>query len=118
VTPDEPENRSFPQRVYDAVRGVPEGAVTTYGDVAAALGNPRLARQVGWALSRLPEGSDVPWHRVINSKGTISFRGDLGRGAEQVQRLSSEGVDFDASGRCQLQALRWWYPELGGPTGA
>ncbi len=118
MTRDEPENPTFPQRVYQAVLDVPEGAVTTYGDVAAVLGNPRLARQVGWALARLPDGTEVPWHRVINSKGSISFRGDMGRGAEQLQRLSSEGVEFDASGRCQLETLRWWYPELGGPSGA
>ena len=105
---------SFPQRVYAVVRTVPSGAVTTYGDVAAALGNPRLARQVGWALSALPEDSDVPWQRAINSKGMISFRGQFGRAGEQLRRLENEGVSFDEAERCDLDSLRWWYPDLRG----
>ena len=103
---------SFRQRVYAVVRTVPSGALTTYGDVAAALGNPRLARQVGWALSALPSDTDVPWQRVINAKGSISFRGQFGRAEEQRIRLASEGVDFDESGRCDLENHRWWFPDL------
>jgi methylated-DNA-protein-cysteine methyltransferase related protein len=101
---------SFPERVYAAVRTVPEGRLTTYGDVAAVVGNPRMARQVGWALSRLPEGTDVPWQRVINRHGTVSFRGELGRAQEQRSLLEAEGVDFDEQDRCDLNELRWYYP--------
>jgi len=96
----------FHERVYAVVRRVPSGAVTTYGDVAAALGSPRVARHVGWALAALPEGSDVPWHRVINAKGQISYRGDTGRGALQQALLEHEGVVFDARGRVPLAKLR------------
>ena len=103
---------SFTQRVYEVVKTVPPGAITTYGDVAAALGNPRLARQVGWALSALPSDTDVPWQRVINSKGAISFRGECGRAEEQRRLLGSEGVEFNEHGRCELEVHRWWYPDL------
>ncbi len=104
--------QSFPRRVWAVVRTVPEGAVTTYGDVATVLGNPRLARQVGWALSALPEDSDVPWQRVINAQGAISFRGEFDRGEEQRQRLIAEGVRFGEDGRCDLRTYRWDYPDL------
>jgi len=109
---DSTRQASFPQRVYAVVRTVPPGAVTTYGDVAAALGNPRLARQVGWALSALPPDTDVPWQRVINSKGTISFRGEFGRAEEQRSRLASEGVEANEFGRYDLEDHRWWFPDL------
>lgn len=109
---DQHQRASFHQRVYAVVRTVPPGAITTYGDVAAALGNPRLARQVGWALSALPNDTEVPWQRVINSKGTISFRGQFGRAEEQRSRLLDEGVSFASDGSCDLANLRWWYPDL------
>lgn len=99
----------FHARVYEVVRGVPAGWVTTYGDVATVLGSPRVARHVGWALAALPDGHDVPWHRVINAKGMISHRGDVHRGAEQRRLLEAEGITFDAAGRVDLRQLRWRY---------
>jgi alkylated DNA nucleotide flippase Atl1 len=95
----------FHGRVYALVAQVPPGRVTTYGDVAAALGTPRVARQVGWALAACRDDA-VPWHRVINAKGTISFRGDTPRAVLQRARLEDEGVGFDAEGRVALAALR------------
>ncbi len=96
----------FHARVYERVRLVPAGRVTTYGDVAAALGSPRVARHVGWALAALRD-EDVPWHRVINARGTISFKGDTARGELQRSRLEAEGVSFDERGRVALKQLRW-----------
>jgi O-6-methylguanine DNA methyltransferase len=64
----------FFERVYRLVRLVPPGKVTSYGAIARMLGQPHAARTVGWALHSLPEGSDVPWHRVINSQGRVSTR--------------------------------------------
>ncbi len=105
------ENRicgpGFNDRVYEVVRRVPAGRVTTYGDVASVLGSPRVARQVGWALSSLPAGTDVPWQRVINAKGMVSGRGEIDRAEVQEALLRGEGVDFDARGRCDLRSLRW-----------
>ena len=100
----------FHARVWERVREVPPGTVTTYGDVASSLGSPRVARQVGWALAALlqsPDGDDVPWHRVINAKGTISFRGDVHRGDQQRRRLEAEGITFDSEGRVNLRAHRY-----------
>ena len=84
----------FREQVYFVVQQVPAGYVTTYGDVASMLGSPRVARQVGFALSALPfHRGDVPWHRVINAKGSISFRGDDLRGERQKNLLLAEGVE-------------------------
>lgn len=96
----------FHGRVYAVVRQVPAGAVTTYGDVATLLGSPRVARHVGFALAALND-PDVPWHRVINSRGRISFRGDSVRGELQRRLLEAEGIAFDEGGRVDLKALRW-----------
>jgi methylated-DNA-protein-cysteine methyltransferase-like protein len=99
----------FHEKVYAVVRRVPKGAVTTYGDVGGALGSPNVARQVGYALAALPHNRhDVPWHRVINARGRISFRGDDERGAEQTRRLRAEGVDIDDEGRVAgFKSVRW-----------
>lgn len=87
---------SFPQRVWQIVASIPEGYVTTYGDVALLAGSPRAARQVGGVLKRLPEGSTLPWHRVVNRHGDISLTGpDLQR---QRQALLAEGVGSPAAG--------------------
>lgn len=97
----------FRDRVAEAVRRIPAGRVATYGDVAAVLGSPRVARHVGWALSALPAGTDVPWHRVVNARGRISGRGDLLRVEEQAHRLREEGIDVDDEGRLALRSHRW-----------
>jgi methylated-DNA-protein-cysteine methyltransferase-like protein len=100
----------FNKRVYDAVRRIPAGRVSTYGDVATVLGSPRVARQVGFALAALQD-PDVPWHRVINAQGRISHRGDVARAEEQKRRLEAEGQVFDADGRLDLDGVRWDWPD-------
>ncbi|MCE0825177.1 putative methylated-DNA-[protein]-cysteine methyltransferase [Buttiauxella ferragutiae ATCC 51602] len=100
-------NDSFPQRVYQIIAAIPEGCVTTYGDVARLAGSPRAARQVGGVLKRLPEGSKLPWHRVVNRHGTISLTGpDLQR---QRQALLSEGIMVSGDGKIEMERYRWNY---------
>ncbi len=101
-----PENRRY-RRFYDVVESIPEGRVATYGQVALLAGDTGRARLVGRALSSLEEESDVPWHRVINSRGEISRRG-LGD-SEHLQRilLESEGVVFSEGGRVSLRRYQW-----------
>lgn len=98
----------FFERVYGVVRRVPRGRVTSYGDVARMLENPRAARTVGWALHSLPEGSDVPWWRVISSQGRIS----LPERAAALQRrlLEAEGVEFDQRGCVDWERFGWEGP--------
>ncbi len=106
----------FHEDVYAVVRLVPPGFVTTYGDVGTMLGSARIARQVGWALSSLPPTlTDVPWHRVINARGTVSFRGDLVRATHQETLLKTEGIVLDEEGRLDLEAHRFRYPGIAVP---
>jgi methylated-DNA-protein-cysteine methyltransferase related protein len=95
-------------RIYQVVRQVPPGRVTTYGDVAALAGFPGQARLVGYALHALPDHSAVPWHRVVNAGGGISV-GRAHPGGELVQRqlLEAEGVEFRGNGRLDLPRYRW-----------
>jgi methylated-DNA-protein-cysteine methyltransferase-like protein len=98
---------SFFEDVYRVVSMIPPGRVVTYGQIAAYLGNPRAARTVGWALSSLPEGRDVPWHRVINSQGLVSGPARGRRVNEQRALLAEEGVAFDEAGRVDLGRYGW-----------
>ena len=86
---------SFFEQVYELVRGIPEGRVLTYGQVAGLLGVPRGARAVGWALHGLTSKREhrVPWHRVVAAGGCISLPAGAG-GRRQRERLRAEGVGF------------------------
>ncbi len=90
----------FHERVFTIVSQVPSGAVTTYGEVARALGSVKVARQVGYALAAIPEGRrDVPWYRVVNALGRVHRPADDPGGREQRRRLRREGIEVDESGR-------------------
>jgi methylated-DNA-protein-cysteine methyltransferase-like protein len=97
----------FFEEIYALVAEIPEGKVASYGQIAALLGSPGAARTVGWALHSLPRGRDIPWHRVINAEGKISYNS---RGVEtNLQRtlLESEGIKFDVGGKVNMQYFRW-----------
>lgn len=88
--------------VLQVVAAIPRGKVATYGQVAAMAGMPQQSRMVGRILSQLPNGSKIPWQRVINSQGRIT-NPNPGR---QAERLASEGVSL-VSGRVDLKHYRW-----------
>lgn len=93
--------------IWSVVCRIPRGRVATYGQIAELAGLEGHARQVGYALHNLPEKSDVPWHRVINSRGEISARSGGDSHELQVFLLSAEGVSFDARGRVDLSRFQW-----------
>jgi len=95
------------ERIWQIVRLIPEGSVATYGQIAELAGLPGQARQVGYALHSLPEGSEVPWQRVINAKGRISPRAEPGWEAFQRILLLEEEVVFGADGRIDLERFGW-----------
>ena len=99
----------FHERVYEVVAAVPRGSVASYGDIAGALGSRSVARHVGTALAALPaHRTDVPWHRIINSRGRISFRSDGARSIEQIAGLAAEDVEVDGNGTVvEFAAKRW-----------
>ena len=93
--------------VYRAVRKIPMGRVSTYGEIAARSGMPRAARQVGWALNALEDGDDVPWHRVINAHGQVSERGERVFGDLHSALLEAEGIEIGVHGRIDLDRYGW-----------
>ena len=101
--------RELEERIYQVTRQIPAGQVATYGQVALVAG-VNSARLVGRAMATLPTGSDVPWHRVINSQGKISIRRHGGPDPVQKRRLRAEGVRLDRQGRVDLPAVAWFGP--------
>lgn len=90
----------FTSRVIETIKGIPAGKVMTYGQIAEVSGNPRSARQVSRILHSMSRNYNLPWHRVINSKGYISLTGE---GYElQKKLLEEEGVRFMINGRIDL----------------
>src|SRR5262245_8260676 len=85
--------------VWKWVRRVPRGRVVTYGQLSILIGQRLSPVGVGWAMAAAPK--DVPWQRVVNSRGGISTRG------RQRALLEREGVRFDADGRIPLDDYQW-----------
>lgn len=82
----------FFEQVYDAVQKIPRGKIATYGQIAALISTGRAARAVGWALRALPEGSTVPWQRVVGRGGMITIVNIHAPKELQVDLLRREGV--------------------------
>lgn len=110
-----PNPQAFNARVWDIVRQIPPGRVTSYGQIAAMIPPPPgmdpksydafAARWVGGAMAACPQ--DVPWQRVINSQGKLSLRAGLDL---QRQLLESEGIEFDERGRVDFKKFGWQGP--------
>ena len=113
-----PDPAVFNATVWEIVRQIPEGQVSTYGQIAAMIPAPEGtappdysafgARWVGGAMARCPD--NVPWQRVINSQGKISARRGSGP-ARQRELLEEEGVKFDERERVDLSLYGWNGPE-------
>ncbi len=99
-------NGSLHERIWGAVRRIPAGRVATYGQIARLLGLGRSARLVGYALHSLPPGMPVPWHRVINARGSISFPPGSPLFSRQRELLAREGIPL-AQGRVDLSRFGW-----------
>lgn len=95
--------------VYDIVRLIPRGRVSTYGAISdfLALGS---ARMVGWALFRGVLGDDVPAHRVVNSKGELSGRNHFLTPTTMAERLQEEGVSVSGD-KVQGFETFFWHPK-------
>jgi methylated-DNA-protein-cysteine methyltransferase-like protein len=94
------------KRILDTVRQIPRGQVATYGWIAERAGFPRHARLVGHTLRHSPTSARLPWHRVINAQGRISFPRGSDAHAEQRRRLEREGIVF-VGGRVNLRRYGW-----------
>ena len=98
-------------RIYDIVRQIPPGRVSTYGQIALLSGNPRFSAVVGYALNGCPADSDVPTHRVVNRFGGMADAFlPLGKETHRML-LEMEGVEFTPDGFVDLDRFMWWGPE-------
>jgi methylated-DNA-protein-cysteine methyltransferase-like protein len=106
--PAPPQGDAAAATICAVIRRIPKGWVATYGQVAAMAGLPRRARLVGTVLQNLDPATDIPWHRVVNARGEVSY--SLSRnGGDAVQQrlLEKEGVEFDDRNRFNLERFRW-----------
>ena len=116
-----PNAQSFFETVWDIVRQIPPGRVSSYGQIASmvppdddtdpARMNRLAPRWVGTALRKTPRGRTIPWHRVINSQGSISFPAGSRQAEEQRRLLEQEGLRFDERGRVDFAHVAWQGPD-------
>lgn len=110
------QNKDFFQDVYDVVRLIPKGRVTSYGAIANYLGSKQGARMVGWAMNASHALHDVPAHRVVNRIGLLSGKHHFDGPNQMEQRLQEEGIEIVQN---QIQDFEkvFWDPsqELGLP---
>jgi methylated-DNA-protein-cysteine methyltransferase related protein len=99
------DDNNYRKRVFKLVRRIPPGRVMTYGQIAAILGEGYTPRTVGFVMHSSEGG--LPWHRVINARGSCSTGGIVLPADKQQRMLEREGVEFDEHGRCDLQRYLW-----------
>ena len=92
--------------IWQVVNAIPAGKVATYGQVARLAGLPGFARYVGHVLRNLPQGSCLPWHRVINAQGRLSLPEGSDSWHHQRRLLEQEGITFN-EGRLLLSRYGW-----------
>lgn len=100
--------KDFFQRAYDVCRQIPYGRITTYGAVAKAIGAPKAARMVGWAMNKsFNEIPSVPAHRVVNRNGMLSGKKFFGTLTMMQELLEEEGVKVENDKVVDFEILLW-----------
>ncbi|MEO2279955.1 MGMT family protein [Pseudoalteromonas pernae] len=94
------------EMIYQVVSAIPHGMVCSYGEVAKRAGLPGYARYVGHTMKNLPKGSRIPWHRVVNSQGKISFPFGSDSFIKQQEALRSEGILVN-KGKVSMAKYLW-----------
>ena len=95
--------KTFNEQVYDIVARIPAGRVATFGQIAAMIGRPRMARFVGYA-SNNKNSWHLPWHRVVFKDGSLCGEGFF---EQQYKALKSEGVKFDKNKKVKMSQHQW-----------
>lgn len=102
-----PEPLPFRETVLALVARIPKGRLASYGQIALMAGYPRRPRQVGMVLKGLPESTELPWHRVVNTGGYVPSKGRWWGARVQIERLREEGIAVDELGNLDLERYRW-----------
>lgn len=97
----------FFENVYEVVKLIPPGRVTSYGAIAAYLGSARGARMVGWAMNNCHQRPDVPAHRVVNRSGLLTGKHFFGSPTRMQELLEMEGVKVQDDQIVDLSAYFW-----------
>ena len=105
------KNKDFFVNVYDVVRLIPEGRVTSYGAIAKYLGSPRSSRMVGWAMNASHSMPDIPAHRVVNRNGLLTGKGHFNPPEAMEERLKAEGVNVHKDQVVDFKE-KFWNPEI------
>ena len=98
---------NFFESVYKVVKQIPAGKVLSYGDVARLAGNPKMSRQVGWALHVNPEQGVIPCHRVVFKDGSLANGFVFGGREVQRDMLIKEGVEVSRDFKIDMKKFRW-----------
>lgn len=99
---------SFFDRVWELVRLIPRGRVSTYGAIARYLGSPQSARMVGWAMNASHASTEpVPAQRVVNRNGLLSGQHHFGQPGLMQQLLESEGVEVSDNRVLRFEQVFW-----------
>lgn len=102
----------FADRVVQVIKWIPHGKVLSYGQIAAYVGVPRAAQQVGWIMRSLETKVDMPWWRVVNNAGRITIKGNLFNDPPlQKKLLEAEGIDFSEEYTFDINKYRY-YPSI------
>lgn len=107
----------FTKKVLALIKKIPKGKVATYAQIARLAGKPQAVRGVVWILHSSSGAQDLPWFRVINSKGRISFPEMSEPYLKQKKALEREGIEFNQAGVIDLGAQQW-APKVKGTTGS
>ena len=97
----------FSEKVYEIVSAIPQGKVSTYGNVAMLAGHPRASRIVGGILHNNPKPGIIPCHRVVFKDGSLAPGFAFGGPEVQRMMLESEGVEFTADGKVDMMRFQW-----------
>jgi len=108
VTPSGRKDTTFFELVYEVVRQIPAGRVTSYGAIAAALGTRSSARMVGWALNGCHAAQPpVPAHRVVNRKGLLTGKIHFAYPEQMQELLEKEGIIVKDNAVVDFEKLFW-----------
>ncbi len=116
-----PDPQSYNALVWEIVKQIPPGIVSTYGQIASMIPPPEGvlpptydrfgAQWVGKAMNTTPSGEGIPWQRVINSKGEMSVSEETGLAQHQRDLLTAEGIELNAKGRVDFDIYGWEGPD-------
>ncbi len=105
------DKQNFFQNVYEIVRLIPEGRVTSYGAIAECLGTKKSARMVGWAMNQAHSMPDIPAHRVVNRQGILTGKAHFESPDQMQKLLENEGINITND---QIQDFEkyFWNPSV------